>query len=65
MSTLTFVTTEMTDPAPYHLLTSIVAPRPIADEYVSRCQTEVLCASTTCDRRSTAYRRGNGIPAGG
>lgn len=27
---LTFVTSEMTDPAPYRLLTSIVAPRPIA-----------------------------------
>lgn len=27
---LSFVPTEMVDPAPYHLLTSIVAPRPIA-----------------------------------
>ncbi len=27
---LSFVPSEMTDPAPYHLLTSIVAPRPIA-----------------------------------
>ncbi len=27
---LSFVPDEMTDPAPYHLLTSIVAPRPIA-----------------------------------
>lgn len=27
---LSFVPAEMTDPAPYHLLTSIVAPRPIA-----------------------------------
>ncbi len=27
---LSFVPTEMDDPAPYHLLTSIVAPRPIA-----------------------------------
>lgn len=27
---LSFVTKEMVDPAPYHLLTSIVAPRPIA-----------------------------------
>lgn len=27
---LSFVPTEMADPAPYHLLTSIVAPRPIA-----------------------------------
>ena len=28
--TLSFVPSEMADPAPYHLLTSIVAPRPIA-----------------------------------
>ncbi|XGB42379.1 MAG: hypothetical protein LVS60_00275 [Nodosilinea sp. LVE1205-7] len=28
--TLSFVPAEMADPAPYHLLTSIVAPRPIA-----------------------------------
>ncbi|PSB60148.1 flavin reductase family protein, partial [filamentous cyanobacterium CCP1] len=27
---LSFVPDEMPDPAPYHLLTSIVAPRPIA-----------------------------------
>lgn len=27
---LSFVPSEMTDPAPYHLLTSVVAPRPIA-----------------------------------
>lgn len=27
---ISFVTAEMSDPAPYHLLTSIVAPRPIA-----------------------------------
>jgi flavin reductase (DIM6/NTAB) family NADH-FMN oxidoreductase RutF len=27
---LSFVPAEMTDPAPYHLLTSTVAPRPIA-----------------------------------
>lgn len=27
---LSFVPAEMTDPAPYHLLTSVVAPRPIA-----------------------------------
>lgn len=30
MSMLTFVPGEMTDPAPYRLLTSVVAPRPIA-----------------------------------
>ena len=29
-ATLSFVPAEMADPAPYHLLTSIVAPRPIA-----------------------------------
>ncbi|WP_416674196.1 flavin reductase family protein [Egbenema bharatensis] len=29
-SMLSFVPEEMTDPAPYHLLTSVVAPRPIA-----------------------------------
>ncbi len=29
-ATLSFVPAEMADPAPYHLLTSVVAPRPIA-----------------------------------
>lgn len=30
MTMLSFASAEMTDPAPYHLLTSVVAPRPIA-----------------------------------